>query len=245
AADYAGAIKYWTRIVTMNPTSPLKLNLAEAHFRRALDFYRQRGQLNAVISDLSFATRYAPDWPMYWYHLGLAYGKASIPAKALSSVRKAVALDPNSERFLYHQALFALDANPGEALKILMNRVSGGDQWKYLEVLFDLRQQQPDLAYHGAQDIADEKGEVTFLKGIAALMQGRHDLARQLLYIALGKNPKNPAVAYYLGYCCCAQNDLDPAIKLWEAAYAGGLRVPEIESALAAAYFNQALDHAL
>lgn len=245
AAQYGEAITAWTRVVTLHPDSPIRWPLAEAHFRHALDLYRNRGALNSIISDLSLATRHAPDRAMYWYHLGLAYGKAGIPAKALAGIRKAVALDPTSERYLYHQALFALDANPGEALKILMNHIGAGDHWKYLEILFNLRQQQPDLAYHSAQDISDERGEVTFLKGIAAMMQGRHDIARQLLSIALGKNPKSPAIAYYLGCSYSAQNDLAPATKLWEAAYAGGLRVPEIESALAAAYYNQALDHAL
>ncbi|MBI1748505.1 MAG: tetratricopeptide repeat protein [Acidobacteria bacterium] len=245
AGDYPTAIKIWTRIIAMDPTHEVKTKLAEAHFRHALTLYSSHGHLNAIISDLSVAARHEPNWPLYWYHLGLAYGRAGIPSKALSSLRKAVALDPNSERFLYHQAVFALETNPGETLKILMNQAGSADPWKYLEVLFDLRQQQPDLAYHSAQDIADEKGEVIFLKGIAAQMQERYDLSRQLLYMALGKNPTNPAMAYYLGFSCYKENDIETATRLWEAAYAAGLRTPGIESALVAAYYNQALGHAL
>lgn len=242
SGQYPEAIRIWTRLVELNPVSPIKSRLAEAHFRKALELYKSNAHVNSIISELNFCVRYDPDWAPYWYHLGLAYFKAGILAKAVSNFKKAAALDPGCERYAYHQALAALENSPQEALNVIAQNLGKSAGWDYASALLDLKENRPQSAFRAVRELADEKGEVLFLKGVASLMEGRADLAVEFLLMALQKNASNPALVYYLGNAYFALNDMEQAIKWWEGAYEAGLRNPELAQNLASIHTNRALD---
>lgn len=242
SGQYPEAIRIWTRLAELNPTSPIKSRLAEAHFRKALALYRSNAHINSIISELNFCIRYDPDCALYWHHLGLAYFKAGIFAKAVSNFKKAAALDPGCERYAYHQALAALESSPQEAFNVIAQNLGKSARWDYASALLELKENRPQSAFRAVRELEDEKGEVLFLKGIAAHMEGRPDLAVEFLQMALHKSASNPVLVYYLGNAYFALNDVEQAVRWWQGAYEAGLRNPELVQNLANAYTNRALD---
>ena len=117
-------------LLRLQPDSfdPPALELAaRALALRALQNYAAGASLNAIIADLSLAARYQPSNPAIHFHLGLAYLKQRLYAKALRALRSAVELQPGNTRYLYHAAWAAAVSNHPETEAWLRRLEAAGE----------------------------------------------------------------------------------------------------------------------
>ncbi len=109
---------------------------ARALYIRALQGYAAGASLNGIISDLSQASRYHPQNPRIWFHLGLAYVKSGLHSKGMWAFRKAADLEPENARYTYHAAWTAVAGQSQDAELWLSRLDSSASEAHFLRASF-------------------------------------------------------------------------------------------------------------
>ncbi len=234
--DYTGALAIWERLIRQTPDAVPLVDLAEAHFRLALQVLAApTPQFAQAREHLQAAMKYAPQDPRFPYHLGLAAQRAGDLDAAVPAYQQARELSPEfAQRAAYPLCVAVLEQG---------HDPSKDPAWAMLTPSEQARIQS--LTVFQRRPFRVPASAPALLRGMAALDEGDLVAARALFtQAAWGGPPENGAAHYYLGVLAALAEDWETARQEWGQAIASGWKSTALEQNLGELHHRLAEEYA-
>jgi tetratricopeptide (TPR) repeat protein len=238
--DYTQAIKYWSRPELENEP-PVRAALAEAYFRRAVDYHATPA---TSLADIQRAVELLPGEARFAYHLGLARHRANQLNEALTAYARAAELGFQRKGFGFVRGLARIELalmQGGEAGPRLLADLpwlgaASEDRAALLPIAALVGGEPQTVLTHLPAGWLEQiqslgRGDLTsaLWEGLAWLASGEPAKARARLNLPPGRQLRAGAEgirAFYAGLAAAAAGDAQAALAEWTAAAKSNTIVP-------------------
>ncbi len=234
---YSQAIEVWERVGQQTPDMLPVSALAEAYFRRGLNYlYGGKPDPSAGLADLERAAALKPQEARYTYHLGLAAHRQGDIDRAIDAYRQVrLSRDTFAGRAAYPLALALLQKGEDPSADPVWADLSDAERTMLKQARAFRR--RPYAVVPEAPAL---------WRAMAAMDVGELEQARLALDQAL-EAPVNSLergiTHYYYGVLAAREEDWESARRHWSTACAYGLHMPRLNNNLAEAYHQLAEEY--
>ena len=214
--DYSAAIAAWTKAAQSESSEAVERALAEAHFRRACQSFRNSPA--QALEDFQTAADLVPEDAQYAYHVGLAYQRQGDLQRAMGGCREALRRDPYYTRAAYVLCLALAQTGSDPTYDPAWNLLTPVQRDRILP--------------------ADD----TLTRAMTEFAAGHIAKAETLLQHGIGLSPRT--AHYYLGVIAWRRGESDEALAHWLAARAAGFDSSPLRHNLLNVYLHKAIANA-